>query len=282
MENQKEFERQSPDKEKMLSVQEANDLIKFEQRSPEVPAQFKPEGVGPMEIMMQAVQKGMGKEQLEVLERMFEFDIKVKAQQAKEAFYEAKAAFKRDVPAVIKDKKNKQYDSMYASEDALFNTVNPVLGKHGLEASFSYPKHENDKMFVVRCTLTHTLGHSEFVDADGPLDTSGSKNPLQQYKSTRTYLKKESYTAVTGIASADSVDDDGNQSLQQEFITEDQAKDITKRLKKIYGDDASMFLSYLGVDTIDTILAKDLKKTEQALKDVERRSKSQRQPGQEG
>ena len=201
------------------------DEEKFEHRSPGVPATI-PTNVGPMEIMMAAVQRGAGAEQLTILKDMFEFDLKVKAQQAKEAFYVSKAAFKAEVPAVVKDKENTQYKSMYASEDALFNTVNPVLAKHGLEASFSYPKSEDPKMFIVRCTLTHSLGHSESVDADGPLDISGSKNPLQQYKSTRTYLKKESYTAITGIASADSVDDDGN-SVDMEFgITEDQTANI--------------------------------------------------------
>lgn len=257
------------------------DIEKFEQRSPGVSKELAvSEGVGPMEIMMQAVQRGMGKEQLEVLERMFEFDLKVKAQQAKEAFFEAKASFKAEVPAVIKDKENKQYNSMYASEDALFNTVNPVLAKHGLEASFTYPKHEDPKMFMVRCTLTHTLGHSQSMDADGPLDTSGSKNPLQQYKSTRTYLKKESYTAVTGIASADSVDDDGNAASEPEFITEDQAKAITKRLKAIYGDKISMFLDWIGAETVDTISAKDYDKAIGAIKTAEKAA--QREPGQEG
>jgi len=200
---------------------------RFERRTPD--KEFHPPvaGVSPNEIMMEAVRRGAGKEQLEVLERMFEFDLRVKAQQAKEAFYEAKAAFKAEVPVVIKDKQNTQYQSMYATEDALFNTVNPVLARHGLEASFSYPKSEDPKLFIARCTLTHTLGHSEFVDADGPLDTSGSKNPLQQYKSTRTYLKKDAYTAITGIASADAVDDDGNAAGGVEDpITEDQAADI--------------------------------------------------------
>jgi hypothetical protein len=217
---------------------------------------------------------------------MFEFDLQMKAQTAKEAYYKAKAAFKLEVPPVIKDKKNTQYDSMYATEDALFNTVNPFLAKHGLEASFSYPKHEDPKFFIVRCTLAHELGHSEFVDADGPLDTSGSKNPLQQYKSTRTYLKKESYTAITGIASGDS-DDDGNKAGGEkagkpEFITKAEAKSLTKRMKKIYADDGAVFLEWLKVETVDTIPASDYKKATDGLKTAETAlaQKPQREPGE--
>lgn len=269
-EQQQDFKKQSPDM----------DLQKWEKRHPT--ASVPTTTIGPMEIMMQAVNKGMGKEQLEVIERMFEFDQRVKAQQAKEAYYEAKAAFKAEVPRVVKDKENKQYGSMYASEDALFNTVNPVLSRHGLEASFSYPKHEDPKMFVVRCTLSHKLGHSEYMDADGPLDTSGSKNPLQQYKSTRTYLKKESYAAITGIASADTVDDDGNKSNgNTEFVTEKQAKYLSDRIKKIYGDDPSMFFDWIGAETVDTIPAKFYDKAVKGLDGAEK-AKKQREPGQEG
>ena len=118
--------------------------------------------------------------------------------------------------------------------------------------------------------MAHELGHSEFVDADGPLDTSGSKNPLQQYKSTRTYLKKESYTAITGIASGDS-DDDGNKSGgEPEFITEAQDKAITKRMKKIYEDDGVRFLKWMEVETVDTIPANDYKKAIGGLSSAEK------------
>ena len=252
------------------------DEEKFEHRSPGVPATI-PTNVGPMEIMMAAVQRGAGAEQLTILKDMFEFDLKVKAQQAKEAFYVSKAAFKAEVPAVVKDKENKQYDSMYATEDALFNTVNPVLARHGLEASFSYPKSEDPKMFIVRCTLTHQLGHSEFVDADGPIDTSGSKNPLQQYKSTRTYLKKESYTAITGIASADSIDDDGNRSgVEPEYLTADMVIEITDMIEET-GANEKLFLKWCNAESVEKILAKSYPIVKAELN---KKKAKMRQPGE--
>ncbi|WP_241085163.1 hypothetical protein [Candidatus Vondammii sp. HM_W22] len=57
---------------------------------------------------------------------------------------------------------------------------------------------------------------------------SGSKNPIQQIKSTITYLKIATYEAVTGIASTEgNVDDDGNGSgSETKYITEDQALKI--------------------------------------------------------
>jgi len=45
----------------------------------------------------------------------------------------------------------------------------------------------------------------------GPPDDSGKKNPLQQIKSTVTYLKISTLEAACGLASTDaSADDDGN------------------------------------------------------------------------
>jgi hypothetical protein len=223
----------------------------------------------------------------ELIGKMMDLAERNDANEARKAYFKAKAAFKLEVPVVIKDKKNTQYDSTYATEDALFNTVNPILAKHGLEASFSFPKHEDPKFFLVRCTLTHELGHSEFVDADGPLDTSGSKNPLQQYKSTRTYLKKDSYAAITGVASGDQ-DDDGNKSGgEPKYISKAQQKQLTKDLKEIYGSDPSMFFEWIGVETIDTILASDMPKIKKGLgtarkAKTEAVAKSEREPGQEG
>ena len=48
-----------------------------------------------------------------------------------------------------------------------------------------------------------------------PPDTSGSKNLIQQLKSTKTYLEIATFESVTGIAAIDKGDDDGNSAGQQ-------------------------------------------------------------------
>jgi hypothetical protein len=52
----------------------------------------------------------------------------------------------------------------------------------------------------VTCFLTHSDGHEIRLDLDGPPDTSGSKNPLQEMQSTASYLKRQSLLAITGTA----------------------------------------------------------------------------------
>lgn len=52
----------------------------------------------------------------------------------------------------------------------------------------------------VTCYLTHRDGHTEALTLEGPPDSSGSKNPLQEMQSTASYLKRQSLLALTGTA----------------------------------------------------------------------------------
>lgn len=145
-------------------------------------------------------------EQLYALKRQFDAD------EARKAWHAAMAEFKRNPPDIVRDMLNKQYNSSYASIAATVNTTNEALAPHGLNARWNVIEQSKEGMKIA-CILAHKLGHEERVDLWGPLDTSGQKNPLQQVKSTMTYLKIATFEAVTGVASrAGNADDDGNGS----------------------------------------------------------------------
>lgn len=161
----------------------------------------------PMEMLNAAIERG---DSLDKLERLMDLNDRWEKAQAKKAFIEAKAAFKAAAPTIIRDKENKQYKSTYASIGNVVNTVNAALSKYGLDADWDYDQANGIK---VTCKLTHMMGHSESVSLSGPPDTSGAKNPLQQIKSTLTYLRLATFEAVTGIATKEgNADDDGNAS----------------------------------------------------------------------
>jgi len=203
---------------------------------------------------------------LETIEKVMELQERHERNEARKAFFDAKAEFKANMPTVIRDKKNQQYKSTYASENALIGTLNPHLSKFGLETSFDFPKGETG--LSVTCILSHRQGHSESVTLSGPIDTSGSKNPLQQVKSTVTYLRKATFEAILGIASSDAEsDDDGNAAGGN--ITTEQAAEITALIGKVaYVDGGKAFLNWLGVDSAATIPASDYKKAVSALNDI--------------
>jgi len=213
----------------------------------------------PQTLLNIAIEKGAD---LEKLEKLMDLQIKWESNQARKAYHVAMAAFKAHLPTVVKDKTNSQYKSKYASEDALINTINPELSKHGLSATFDFAQTGDE--IKVTCNITHADGHRESVSLSGKADGSGSKNPLQQIKSTTTYLRKATFEAITGIASSDNeADDDGNGASR--YLTEAEVVTIISIVtdKQV---DLKKFLAYMKAESIETILESDYQKAIQALK----------------
>jgi len=219
------------------------------------------------------------------IEKMLELQIKWEENEAKKAYFGAVAGFKENPPEVLKDKKNSQFnDSGYTSIGNLLKTVNPVLGKHGLSASYEIT--QAGELITVACKLSHRLGHSESVSMSAPPDKSGgnSKNPIQQIKSTITYLKGVTFESVTGLAATDANrDDDGNAAgTPVEYITLDQQTEINDAIADLYADGGKKFLEFLEVESVETIPLKKYKAALAALKTVRTARKPIRQHGDDG
>lgn len=200
--------------------------------------------VTPSEMLSTAVHQGAD---LDKLEKLMELQEKWERYEAKKAYNRAIAEFKKNPPIVVKDKVNHQYNSRYASKHALVNTVNAALSDYGLNARWDVHQ-DNTTSISVSCILTHELGHSESVTMCAPPDTSGSKNPIQQIKSTKTYLEIATYEAVTGIAASDYGDDDGN-GAGQSYITEDKVLNLEALIEEI-GANKEQFLKVLKIDEL--------------------------------
>lgn len=179
----------------------------------------------PPALLALAVQQGAD---LTKLEKLMDLERQWKADKAREAYYKALAEFKKVSVIVTKDKVNKQYNSRYAGIGNTVNTVNAAMAPFGLNARWDFQQGET---ITVTCILSHTLGHNEKVSLSGPPDESGSKNTLQQIKSTVTYLEVATYQAVTGTVSSDISDDDGNGSVER--ITEHQAADLKALIDEV-------------------------------------------------
>lgn len=179
----------------------AEQVLPIEQRLPSTE-------VTPLTVLMRAIQDNSC--DLARLEKLMDLEARWRADLAKQSYVRAFAQFKKNMPDVVKDMLNKQYGSDYSSLANLVNTTNKVLGEFGLNARWDID--QKDGMKAV-CIMTHEDGHEERVVITGPLDTSGAKNPLQQIKSTLTYLEGATFQAITGVvARSASADDDGNGS----------------------------------------------------------------------
>ena len=248
--------------EKMIQQQDAN-----------LPTAI-PTEQSPMAMMIQAKQAGFSMEEIkEMMDLQDRNDVRI----AKQAFSKAMADFKRNPPKVIKDLINNQYNSSYSSIGNTVSTVNEAMGPFGLNARWEYPDPSASDLVKVTCILSHELGHEVSVTLEGPIDTEGKKNKMQGRKSGRTYLKLETYEAVTGIASqAGNVDDDGNSTAPPpvKAITEAQANKVYSMLSD-NGLDKEIFLGWLvkgvpGATTIEeipiTFLDRVIKKIEESIK----------------
>ena len=152
---------------------------------------------------------------LERLDRLMDTKERWEAEDARKAYVKALAAFKRNPPELVK---NQQVDFSsnkgrtrysYASLGDVAGQVAAGLAQHGLSHGWAVAQSEG--MVKVTCTLTHELGHSEYVEITAPRDDSGNKNSIQQIGSAITYLQRYTLLAITGLA-AHEQDDDGQAS----------------------------------------------------------------------
>ena len=182
-----------------------------EEESPSLPATTDPNAV-----LIMAMQKNYTPE---LIEKMMALQERYEANGARKAYNEAVAEFHKDLPPLKKDKFNTQFESWYTSLGVLLATYGPKLGENGLSVSFPTPT-QDDKSMTVECRLSHKLGHSESSSMIGPIlagpigrvSGQSARNPLQDIKTTFTYLRSATCEAVLGVAGseASSVDNDGN------------------------------------------------------------------------
>lgn len=217
--------------------------------------------LGPMASAKILLEKNVD---LEKIEKMLELQAKWDAIQAEKAFTIAMTEFKSNAPVITRDKENSQYGSFYTTLGNLVNSSLPKMSECGLSHKWNVEQSEQIK---VTCIVTHKDGHREPTSMSGPPDDSGKKNPIQQIKSTVTYLKAATFESAMGLASSDAnIDDDGNGAVGDIVCLDDKQKGIIVDMIADCGADEDAFLKYIGVETLDLVPATSYKKAIAALK----------------
>jgi hypothetical protein len=151
---------------------------------------------------------------LDRLEKLLVLKERWDLNEARNAYIEAMAKFKKDPPKILKNKhvayRNKaggltEYD--HASHSEVVEKIGAALAKHGL--SFSWGVNQTDTGIEVTCAVTHIKGHIERCSMKAMADQSGGKSDIQALASAVTYLQRYTLLAATGLTSADVDDDDG-------------------------------------------------------------------------
>ena len=219
----------------------------------------------PMELLARALASDA---KPETLERLMALQERWEAGQARKAFDEAMASAKGEIGPI---KKNREVDftsakgrTNYRHEDLaeVARTVDPVLRKYGLSYRFRTSSAIGEPVSVT-CIVSHRLGHSEENTLQAGRDDSGNKNSIQQVGSTITYLQRYTLKAALGLAAA--ADDDGRRADEPGgYITDEQAAEL-RALAADTKTDMARFCTYMKVESLVEISARDFPKAKAAL-----------------
>lgn len=202
-----------------------------------------PHPVGPLANAIAAVKAGISVQEMRelmMLQREFE------ANEARKAYVDAMATFKRNPPTIIKDKLvsyTTDRGGLTAYHHAAIGQVVQKISEGLAEYGFSHRwnTEQDNGNVIVTCTITHRAGHSESTTLRAAPDSSGGKNGIQSIASAVTYLQRYTLLAATGLATIDQEDDDGEGAegeypLTQKWLSAAEAAESADALKKVWTD----------------------------------------------
>lgn len=199
---------------------------------------------------------------VEKIERLLAMQERVVADQRHAAFTAAMARVAPQLPEI--ERLGTSHHGKYARDVDIDRVLRPIISKEGLSLSFDSVPAEG-KVRVI-CKLSHAEGYSEVKQIDLPIDNSGSKNGAQAIISTVSYGRR-ALTKMFFNLMEQGEDTDGNDPT---LITDEQAKDIRVMLQDTKSDEKNFLQLIAGVDKIENIMARDLKRIINALETKKR------------
>lgn len=197
---------------KMTEVIEMDQPAQAPQRAVAAQQQTAMSSVGPADLLRYALDSGAD---LDRLERLMDMQDRDNANKARMAFVSAMAEFKKHAPTIYKDKDVSFTGTSYshATLGGICEVVIESLAQHGISHRWDMAQ-PSSGLIVIKCILTHIMGHSETTTMEAPPDNSGKKNGIQQIASAMTYLQRYTLLAATGLSTKDMPDDDGRGSQE--------------------------------------------------------------------
>ncbi len=167
----------------------------------------------PAGMMLAALKAGAS---LEQVEKMMDLQERWEANEARKAFVEAMAEFKKNPPEIFKSKAvgfdsrdgGSRTSYMHATLADVVEPTVAALARHGFSHRWDTQQPDGGQI-VVSCILTHAKGHSEATTLKAGSDQSGKKNAIQAVASTVTYLERYTLLSACGLAAKDMQEDDG-------------------------------------------------------------------------
>lgn len=230
----------------------------------EATASIVPAGTIDISAAIESAAK-LGKDGVEVLERLHAIAKEERAAAARAAFNKAMAQFRGEMPAIKKavagqhgaTRKGSRTVGMYAPLDVITPVLDPIAARHGF--SYRFDRETKDGKEWMLCIVTHDAGHEVVSRFPAPSDTNAGKTPLQAIASGETYAKRYALVAAFAITCADPDDDadSSGESAPGETITDEQAANIAAVLDEAPDREKERagLLRWIGVGTLADIPA---------------------------
>lgn len=185
-----------------------------------------------------AIERGAS---VEALERLMAIRREVRAEQAKEAYDRAMAAFQAECPIIEKTKavstNSGKVAYKYAPIESIVAQVKGLLQKHGFSYSTKMELHDKGVKSTVR--VTHEAGHSEESPMEVPF---GEKTQImsqsQVAAAATTFAKRYAFLNAFGILTGDE-DIDGHTDSVKKEEPKAPTKPVTKAPKLPEPDEAA-------------------------------------------
>lgn len=198
------------------------------------------------ELLRYAVDKGVSSE---TMKDLMAIRRELNAEQAKEAFDSALAAFQAECPPVTKTigvpDGNGKIAYKYAPFESIIAIVRPFLQKHNFSYVLDTDVQSQPGWVIAKCHITHAAGHFTFSSLKLPLGTKTKlMSDTQVYAAALTFVCRRVFCNAFGIIVAGEDHDGqtqkakpaGPSTLAAEPSVKDLAAELWNLLKSIRGE----------------------------------------------
>ena len=183
--------------------------------------------MNPQALLDKAIEKGLP---LESLQKLLDMRRELKAEWARERFFEDLPRFQSACPIIGKSKKagSGSFNYTYAPLEKIVEQIKKPLEQFGF--SYTLITRQTEKAVTVICNAHHVDGHTEPSDFTIPIDPDAHMNDPQKIASAMTYASRYAIRNAFGIVTGD-MDDDGQSAGERTETKTDlrspQARNVT-------------------------------------------------------
>lgn len=238
----------------------------------------------PMISMMERLAKNPDVS-IEKLQAVKEMADDIRKQKALEDFNQAMNNVQARMPRIKKngkaefvDKDGTKQSRSFARYEDIDKAIRDIYQKEGFACRFNSETGADGKPVII-LKVSHLGGHTEILSMSLHLDTSGAKNNLQGMGSTISYARRYLTEMAFNII-REGADDDG--AGADPVITIEEGVALDQRIRALPDGEAyrPKFMSYMKVENIPDIKAKDLVRAQNALLAKEQNKPQPKKEGQ--